>query len=172
MQNKFFLPILALIASVQMTNAADQAAGSATGKKAIKVAPGYLNAAGCACKWANHCRDDLGKEEAEYMKYLDEGESKIKKVLQENGSPDEIQKAVFDYRCGLQARETLWGRCPGRCLSYDFPGDFRNASRLIARNNRIDILVDVAAIYYGADLVLKGPDLSEPTLVELKRSAR
>ena len=151
---------------------AEEQAPSTAAKKPIVVSPGYLSHAAVSCKWANHCRDDLKEAETEYMKYLDEGESKIREAVKANAPADELQRQVYDYRCGLQARETLYGRCPGRCLSYDFPGDFRNAARLIARNNRVGLVVDLASVYYGADLVLKGQDLSDQTLLELKRSAR
>lgn len=138
--------------------------------KAIPLSFGYVDAAGVSCKWANHCRDDLAMEENEYMKYIDESETKIRDSAKLAGS--DIEKTVYEFRVGLQARETISGRCPGRCLTYDFPGDFRNAARLIAKRDQLGIVIDVGSIYYGADMVLKGRDLSDSILDELKKSAR
>lgn len=165
----FIASLLACTFAAATAYAADKAAA---GKRPIPVAIGYLNAAKVSCSWAGHCRDDLGPVESEYMKYLDESEKVAKDCVSQGGSAEEIQNKVNDYRAGLQARETLYGRCPGRCLSYDFPVDFRNSSRLIARNKRLDLLIDLGAIYYGADIVMKGPDVSDETLADLKKTAR
>ena len=138
--------------------------------KAIPLSFGYVDAAGVSCKWANHCRDDLAMEENEYMKYIDESESKIRDAVK--AADSDMEKAVYDFRVGLLARETISGRCPGRCLTYDFPGDFRNAARLIAKKEQLGMVIDLASIYYGADMVLKGKDLSDSILDELKKSGR
>ncbi len=106
------------------------------------------------------------------MDYLDKGEAEIKSAFESGATEDEVQKKIFDYRSGLQARETLYGRCPGKCLSYDFPVDFRNAARLEARKARVDLLIDISSIYYGAKYLLQGQDLSDKVLSELKQSAR
>jgi len=90
----------------------------------------------------------------------------IKAAVDSGASVEEIQQRVYEYRSGLQAREALYGRCPGRCLSYDFPVDFRNSAKVVAKNLRLDLLIDIPAVYYGADIVLKGPEL----LLRLRKS--
>lgn len=134
----------------------------------------YLNNPSISCNWAGHCRDDLKLAESEYMSFLETGEEKIKTAALDNSQnqPQNLQRLVDEYRNGLQARETLFGRCPGRCLSYDFPVAFRNASRLIAKKNHVGLLLDLSSVHYGADIVLKGADLSSQTLQELRKTAR
>lgn len=138
--------------------------------KAIPLSFGYVDATGVSCKWANHCREDLAMEESEYMKFIDDTEGKIRDSVK--GTDSDKITAVYEYRVGLQARESISGRCPGRCLTYDFPGDFRNAARLIAKKEQVGVVLDLGSIYYGADMVLKGKDLSNSILDELKKSAR
>lgn len=140
--------------------------------KAQSPSLGYVNHTAVSCKWAKHCREDLTAVEGPYMKYLDEGEAQLHAALADGAGAELLQEKVQDYRAGLQAREFLYGRCPGKCLSYDFPAEFRNASRLVSRKARVEFLVDLASVYYGAEHVLKGQDLSEPILVELKKTAR
>lgn len=162
------IAVLTLIAAIASSTA--QAYAQEKEAKAIPLSFGYVDATGVSCKWANHCRDDLAMEENEYMKFIDDAESKIRDAVK--GTDSDKLTAVYGYRVGLQARESISGRCPGRCLTYDFPGDFRNAARLIAKREQVGIVLDLGSIYFGADMVLKGKDLSSSILDELKKSAR
>jgi UDP-N-acetyl-D-mannosaminuronate dehydrogenase len=139
------------------------------GKKTVSVAVGYYDSREVSCNWGNHCRDDLSTVDAEFMKYLDDGKKAVTEAAASGASADEMQRQVDNYRAGLQARETLYGTCPGRCLSYDFPVDLRNSCKVVARSSRVDVLVDIPAIYYGASLVLKGSDQTSKVAEELKK---
>ena len=155
----------ALSINVNLIAAAETDKTKDEGKKAIPITIGYFDAARVSCNWAGHCRDDLKYPEGEYMKFLDDSKSAIESAA----SAEVLQKSLYDYRIGLQARETLYGRCPGRCLSYDFPVDLRNSARLTAKNSRCDLLIDLNSIYYGGDILLKGKDLTKPISDELYR---
>lgn len=141
-------------------------------QKGLSIKLGYLDQAAVSCKCAKHCREDLAPVERGYMQYLDEGAAQVTEAVNSGASAETVQEKLQNYRDGLSARETLYGRCPGKCLSYSFPVELRNASRLAARSARVDFLVDIAAVYYGAELVLKGANLSEPILTELNKGAR
>jgi hypothetical protein len=166
-RNRVFAALLFLPCLIQ--TAATAADSSAPAKKAVPVALGYYDSRTVSCNWGNHCRDDLGPVEAEFLKYLDDGKKTIASAAASETSADDLQKQVDNYRVGLQAREALYGTCPGRCLSYDFPVDLRNSCKVVMRSSRVDLLIDIPSIYYGAEKVLKSNDQTSKIAEELKR---
>lgn len=161
------LLVLSLIASMQAAALSEE--NSVKAKKPVSLILGYFDSREVSCNWGNHCRDDLGPVEAEFMKYLDEGKKELLAAASSGASAEEMQKQVEKYRAGLQAREALYGTCPGRCLSYDFPVDLRNSCKVVSRSSRVDLLIDIPSIYYGADLVLRNPDQTAKISEELHR---
>lgn len=158
--------IFSFLFCISTANAEEQ---KSSGKKPISVVIGYFDATSVSCKWGNHCRDDLNFAEKEYLNYLDECSKGLKSAAETGVNGEKLQADLYNFRSGLQARETLYGTCPGKCLSYDFPVDLRNSSRLMAKSNRVDLLIDIRSVYYGADVVLKGQDLTSKISEELYR---
>lgn len=154
--------------------AAESASGAATGAvKPVKLRIGYVTYPSVECRSADPCRPDLAAAEAEYFSYMDECERQLQAARQQGMSADDRQKLVLQTQAGFSAREKLFGRCPGRCVWYDFPENFRHAAGDVARSKVLDVVIDVTTVFCGADVVLtRGMDLNALMLQRVKTYKR
>lgn len=154
--------------------AADSRPGAPAGAvKPIKLRIGYMTYPSVECRAADPCRPDLATAEAEYFSYMDECERQLQEARQQGMSADDLQKLILQMHSGFSAREKLFGRCPGRCLWYDFPENFRHAADDVARSKVLDVVIDLATVFYGADVVLtRGIDVNALMLQRVKTYKR
>jgi hypothetical protein len=141
--------------------------------KALSLKLGYFNGPAATCSSATPCQPVKPEIEQEYYSYLNEGFKALKSCSDSGKSAEAVQKATFDYYDGVTARDKLFGPCYGRCTNYDQPEMLWHATTDTARNEKLNALIDLRYVYYGAGTVLKqGMDVTKQIEDGLKRYRR
>jgi len=74
---------------------------SAAAKKPVSLVLGYYDSRTVSCNWGNHCRDDLGTAEVEFLKYLDDGKKAVISAAS-SGTSDEDLPKLREKPCSLE----------------------------------------------------------------------
>jgi hypothetical protein len=122
---------------------------------------GYISRSVIMCRYADHCRDAEPGVEDEYNSYLKQFDALAEAFVRAEQPPEDLH--------GLAAREKLYGPCPARCISYNYPILLQMALKNIARHQRLDTIVDLPSVYYGAGKLTGGINVNDAVFAEVQR---
>lgn len=143
------------------------------GLRPLKARMGFVNYADLYCHSATDCQKAKPGTREDYRSFMDRANQEFARAGAGGRSAEELQKMVGDFRDGLSAREAVYGRCPGKCGSYNFPELYKIAARQVMGKNHLDFIIDVNSIWYGADVVFgNGIDVMEETVDRLDKERR
>jgi hypothetical protein len=129
----------------------------------------FMNKSAVAWRYAKPCRDAPAGSVEDYSAYMQKFDELVTSLKSSQLTPEEVQQKINDYRDGLAAREIVYGPCPGRCLSYNFPVLFNQANKDIAKRMKVDRVVDLTAVFYGADKVIGGANATNDVFDQVEK---
>ncbi len=147
-------------------------AAAAKDEKGLPVRVGYFNQSEVACNYATSCREAPPGVEEEFMRFLSSLGQRVAASKNACAGAAELQAQILDWSDGLDAREKLYGPCPARCTTYNFPVILKHATGIAGRANHVDLVLDLRYVYFGADRVVAGPDLTRSVQEELQKLKR
>lgn len=155
------IPIAVLLA-VPGCNPAGASKSGPAAPKSFRF--GYVHKSEVASSQATPCYEAPPGAEQDYKDYLAETGRRLAEAAGKQQPQKALQDEITDLRTGLEARELVYGPNPGRCLHYGFSPELLYSARIVAKEKRVDIIVDPRSVYWGVEKILtNGVDLTDAT---------